>query len=90
MWRAYKLTSNSVEFDLDPSLIDLKIVKLVGIEKSTNSLIVEAFNQTILQTIHMEAFSEKTIRPLRKQLSEILVGNKNEEDKQKLILLLLL
>ena len=79
MWRAYKLTSNSVEFDLDSSLIDLKIVKLVGIEKSSNSIIVEACNQAILQTIYMEAFSDKTIRPLKKQLSEILSGFKDED-----------
>src|SRR5215216_5899287 len=85
MWRAYKLTGNSVEFDLDSSLVDLKIVKLIGIEKSSNSIIVEAFNQTILQTIYIEAFSDKTIRPLKKQLSEIVAGCKNDEDKQKLV-----
>ena len=79
------MTGNSVEFDLDSSLIDLKIVKLIGIEKSSNSIIVEAFNHTILQTIYIEAFSDKTIRPLKKQLSEIMVGYKNEEEKQKLI-----
>ena len=51
MWRAYKLTSNSVEFDLDASLIDLKIVKLIGIEKSSILFIDKNRNQNTDQSI---------------------------------------
>ena len=39
--------SKNYNFYLDPSLIDLDIVKRIGIEKSSNSLIVEACNQII-------------------------------------------
>ena len=73
------------DFYLDPLLVDLKLVKRIGIEKSSNSLIVECNNQIILQTIHMNAFSDKTITPLKKHLSEILVEYKNKEQKQKII-----
>ena len=76
---------NQEEFYLNPSLIDKSIVKRIGIEKSTNLLIVEACTQIITQTINIADFSEKTIRPLKKQLSDLLVGHKNKEDKQNII-----
>ena len=79
------INSENYNFYLDPSLIDLKIVKRIGIEKSSNSLIVEACNQIIIQTIHIEDFSDKTIKPLKKQLSEILTGFKKEVDRQRSI-----
>lgn len=62
-----------IEFNLDPSLIDPKIVKRIGIEKISNCLIVESNNhQTILQSISIGSFSKDTIKPLKKQLDEIL------------------
>jgi hypothetical protein len=73
------------DFKLDSSTIDLNIVKRIGIEKSSNSLIVEACNQIIVQTIHIDDFSNKTIKPLRKQLSEIIIEVKNDEEKQRQI-----
>ena len=45
------MTSNSVEFDLDASLIDLKIVKLIGIEKSSILFIDKNRNQNTDQSI---------------------------------------
>jgi|GEM_PF-2541321 len=80
-----KVQNNQEEFDLDPSLIDKSIVKKIGIERSANLLIVEADKQIITQSINIADFSDKTIKPLKKQLSDILVGYKNKEDKQNLI-----
>ena len=74
---------NSEEFFLDSSLIDTSIVNKIGIDKSTNLLIIEACNQIITQTINIADFSDKTIKPLKKQLSEIFAEYKNKEDKQK-------
>ena len=79
-------TDNQIfDFYLEPTLINLNIIEKIGIEKSSNSLIVEACNQIIMQTIYIDDFSDKTIKPLKKQLSEILVEYKKVEDKQKLI-----
>ena len=68
-----------MDFNLDSSLVDLNIVKRIGIEKSSNSIIIEACNQIITQTIYLDAFSDKTIKPLKKQLDEILSFKKGEE-----------
>ena len=80
-----KVPNKQEEFYLDSSLIDKSIINKIGIEKSTNSLIVEACNQVITQTINIADFSNKTIKPLKKQLSEIFAGYKNKEERQKLI-----
>jgi len=80
-----QVQNNQEEFYLDPTLIDKSTVKKIVIEKSTNMLIVEACNQTITQSINIADFSDKTIKPLKKQLSDILVGYKNKEDKQNFI-----
>jgi hypothetical protein len=79
--------SNDViyNFDLDPLLMDLDMVKHIGIEKSSNCLIVEVNNQTVTQEIDIRHFSKKTIIPLKKQLSEILVEYKDKEGKQKIV-----
>ncbi len=65
---------DDIDFYLDPSLIALDIVKRIGIEKPTNSILVEACNQIVIQTIVISSFSDKTINPLRRQLNEILIG----------------
>lgn len=65
--------NNIIEFNLDPLLINIKIVKRIGIEKISNCLIVEFNNhQTILQSISIGSFSKDTIKPLKKQLEETL------------------
>jgi hypothetical protein len=82
-------TSDIVEFDLDPTLIDIKFVKLIGIKKSINSIIVEVDDQTILQTIDLESFSNNTIRPLKKDLEQGLTGCKDNAAKNNTINLII-
>ena len=71
-----------LNFYLDPLLIDLNIVKRIGIEKDTNSIIVEAHNHIILQTIDRLSFSNNTAKPIKKQLEEVLIGFQKEEKKK--------
>ena len=59
-------------FISDPIYVDTKIVKRIGIDAATNSISVEINSYLILQTIHLENFAEETIRPLKKQITEIL------------------
>jgi hypothetical protein len=70
-------------FCLDQAYIDTKLVKRIGIDSATNSIAVEINMHLILQTIHLDDFSDKTIKPLKKQLAEILYSNK--EEKQNII-----
>lgn len=76
--------SNIIEFYLDPSFIDTKKVTCIGIKQSINSIVVEINNEIILQTIHVGSFSDSTIKPIKKQLSELLTEFK-EEDRRKSI-----
>ena len=71
-----------IEFYLDPSFLDLEIVKRIGIEKSTNSIIVETCNQIVIQTIVIVSFSNETIKPLRRQLNEVLIGLLQDERRK--------
>jgi hypothetical protein len=74
------LTSNLGDFNLDPLYIDTKTVKRVGVDLASNSIVVEINQHLILQTIHLYDFSDKTIKPLKKQLSELLRDNKTKQD----------
>jgi hypothetical protein len=74
------LTNNSVDFNLDPVCIDTKIIKRIGIDLTSNSIAVEIDQHLILQTIRIGDFSDKTIKPLKKQLSEVLRDNKKKQD----------
>jgi hypothetical protein len=75
------------DFQLDSSLINLNIVKRIGIEKSSNSIIVEVCNNIAIQVIHKNAFSGKTINPLKKQLSDILSEYADKYDNEKQIVI---
>ncbi len=77
--------NDNYNFNLDPSLLHLDIVKRIGIEKSSNSIIVEIYNDIITQAIYRNAFSDKTIYPLRKQISDILAQYIDNNEKQKII-----
>src|SRR4051794_31361866 len=57
-----KVQNDLEEFYLDPTLFDKSTVKKIGIEKSTNMLIVESCNQIITQSINIVDFSDKTIK----------------------------
>ena len=72
-------------FYLDPSLINLDIVRHIGIEKFSGSVIVETTHDIITQTIHLEEFAKKTIIPLRNQIDAILLDLQNEDEKKKVV-----
>jgi hypothetical protein len=74
------LTSNSIDFNLDPLYVDTKIVKRIGIDLASNSIAVEINQHLILQTVHLYDFSDKTIKPLKKQLNDVLRDNKKKRD----------
>ncbi len=65
------------DFYLDPSLIDLNIVKRIGIENFTNSIIVETFSHTVTRTIHLGEFVTKTIleNTIKVYLSRVVLNN---------------
>jgi hypothetical protein len=71
-----------IGFDPDPSLRDLDIVKRIGTEKPTNSILIEINKENILQTIDLESFSDRTNRSIKNQLSELLIELKAEERRK--------
>ncbi|CAN5860920.1 hypothetical protein BH23THE1_BH23THE1_28320 [soil metagenome] len=50
-----------------------------------NSIIVEVYNQTILQVIELDSFSNNTIKPLRKQLEQVLTEFQDKKEKNNTI-----
>jgi hypothetical protein len=76
---------NIIDFILDHSLIDTSIVKRIGIEKSTNSIIVQVYDQLLLQDISMVSFSKDTIKPLRNQLDQTFTEFQDKDKKTNLI-----
>lgn len=71
--------TNNIEFHSDSPLMDTKVVRRIGIKQSINSIVVEVNNEVILQTIHLESFSDSTIKPLKNQLSKLLMEFRKEE-----------
>lgn len=71
-----------IDFPLDSALIDSTIIKRIGISKSVNSILLEVNKEIILQTIHLRSFFDLTIKPLKNQVSEVLVGLKIEERRK--------
>lgn len=72
-----KLNSNpearsSEDFELDSSYIDTNIVRTIGITRDINAIVVNVKGNLISASIHMGAFSEKTINPLKRDLTQIL------------------
>jgi hypothetical protein len=72
------------DFFLDPLFIDTNIVKRIGLDIEVNSIVVEINEHLINQTIHLEDFAERTIKPLKKQISELLV-DQDSKSKQSII-----
>ncbi len=66
-------------FVLDSSYIDIEIVKSIGINQAFNSIVVGLSKNLVSSTIHLDAFSEKTIKPLKKDLAELLKESKNRQ-----------
>jgi hypothetical protein len=72
-----------IEFHLDPSYININVVKRIGIDKDINSIIVGVNNDLIYITIHLDDYFGKTIKPLKKELAGLLLAR--HVDKQLII-----
>ena len=57
-------------------------MRSIGIARDINAIVVDVNGNLISASVHMEAFSEKTINPLKRDLKQLLKENK---DKQKII-----
>jgi hypothetical protein len=71
------------DFYLDPSYININVVKRIGIDKDINSIVVGVNHNLVSATIHLDNFSEKTITLLRKDLAGLLLMR--HVDKQLII-----
>ena len=69
-------------FELDSSRIDTSIVRSIGTTRDINAIVVDVNGNLISASINMEAFSEKTINLLKRDLKQLLKENK---DNQKII-----
>lgn len=72
---------NILDLTLEEQAIDNKIVKRISVNRTINAVVVELNNGTACSTIHFEDFSGKTIKPLKKELAQLL----NSKDKQPII-----
>ncbi|MGC1933364.1 MAG: hypothetical protein WA667_30690 [Candidatus Nitrosopolaris sp.] len=66
-------------FKLDSSYIDTNIVASICINRDINAIIVDVNKNLISASIHLEEFSEKTIKPLKRDLTQLLKDNKNKQ-----------
>jgi hypothetical protein len=73
---------NSFDFILDPQAIDTNVVKRIGVNLNINAILVEVTKASVSATISLEDFSQKTIKPLKKDLAQLL---KRSENKQAII-----
>jgi len=72
---------NILNLTLDEQAIYNEIVKRISVNRTINAVVVELNNGTACSTIHFEDFSGKTIKPLKKDLAQLL----NIKDKQPII-----
>lgn len=66
-------------FELDSSYIDTNKVRSIGINRDINAIVVDVNNILISASIHLKEFSEKTIKPLKRDLTQLLKENKNKQ-----------
>jgi hypothetical protein len=71
--------SASDYFELDSSYIDTNIVRRIGINLNINGIVVDVNKNVISASIHLEDFSDKTIKPLKRELVQLLKDNKNKQ-----------
>ena len=74
-----------IYFQLDSTYIDTDIVKLIGIQKGIRSIIVSVDQYKTSASINLDDFNEKTIKPLRANLSALLGVNYSKDEIQKII-----
>ena len=66
-------------FKLDSSYIDTNIVGSICINIDINAIVVDVNKNLISASIHLEEFSEKTIKPLKRDLAQLLKDNENRQ-----------
>jgi hypothetical protein len=66
-------------FELDSSYIDTNVVMSIGINRDISAIVVDVNNNLISASIHLKEFSEKTIKPLKRELTQLLKDNKNRQ-----------
>lgn len=65
-------------FELGSFRIDTNIVRSIGITRNINAIVVDVNGNLTSAGIHLEAFSEKTIKPLKRDLAQLLKENENK------------
>ncbi len=76
---------NIIYFHLDSKYINTDIIKFIGIQKSITSIIVAVHQYKISTSINLSSFNEKTIKPLKGDLSRLLTLNYSKDEIQKII-----
>jgi hypothetical protein len=70
---------SSQDFELDSQYIDTGIVRKIGINGDINAIVVDVNKVLTSTTIHLEDFSDKTIKPLKRDLLQLLKDNRNKQ-----------
>jgi hypothetical protein len=70
---------SSQDFELDSRYIDTGIVKKIGINGGINAIVVDVNKVLISSTIHLEDLSDRTIKPLKRDLAQLLKDNRNKQ-----------
>ena len=76
---------NIIFFHLDSKYINTDIIKFIGIEKGIRSIVVAAHQYKTSTSISLSSFNEKTIKPLKADLSRLLTVNHSKDEIQKII-----
>jgi hypothetical protein len=71
--------ASSQDFELDSQCIDNGIVRKIGINGDINAIVVDVNKVLISTTIYLEDFSNKTIKPLKRDLLQLLKDNRNKQ-----------
>ena len=76
---------NIIYFHLDSKYINTGIIKFIGIEKGIRSIVVAVHQYKTSTSINLNSFNEKTIKPLKTDLSRLLTVNHSKDEIQKII-----
>ena len=76
---------NIIYFHLDSKYINTDIIKFIGIQKGIRSIVVAVHQYKTSTSINLNSFNEKTIKPLKADLSRLLTVNHSKDEIQKII-----
>lgn len=78
----YNIAKKVCNFYLDWFLINLDILKYIGIEKLAGSIVGETNHDTIIQkAINLDEFTKNTIIRVWPRLEDIVLDFQNKEEK---------